>query len=68
MSNEKYELGPRETILMLLESAEGYIKRNGDEEMRREVTEYRCELGSRLLDEAIDGSETLANPEENVDQ
>jgi hypothetical protein len=43
---------------MLLESAEGYIKRHGEEEIRREVTEYRNELASRLIDETV-GSQMI---------
>jgi hypothetical protein len=62
--NRGYELGPRETILMVLESAEGYIKRHGDESMRREVTEYRSELASRLIDEEIDGADPVGGPDD----
>jgi len=55
-NNEKdrYGTGPRTAILMLYEDVERYLKQHGEEQFRKEVTEMRSELGTRLLDEQFD--------------
>lgn len=57
-----YEIGPRTAILMLFEEAEDYFSRNGQEQARQTVTEYRSELGRRLIDESYD---QLADTDQN---
>jgi hypothetical protein len=49
---------------MLFESVEGYVKRRGDEEMRREVAEYRFEMASRLTGRAVRSQMVLDEAQE----
>lgn len=49
-----YEPGPREAILRLFEESEDYLRRQGCAQFRETVSEYRRELGSRLIDESFE--------------
>lgn len=47
------KLEPRLSILQLYEKVEMYLKLKGEEEMRKEVTQMRANLGNRLMNEVI---------------